>query len=116
MSVSGAGDSVANWDDGTDKRRARSMMMRSKRMRIPWFDNSEICCASINPCMPKNCWWLEKKVFYPPHLTLDKINATRDIDLSGVTKGFEKGLKIKVCLAKVLDLSRKGATCSTHEI
>ena len=64
----------------------------------------------------KNCWWLEKKVFYPPHLTLDKINATRDIDLSGVTKGFEKGLKIKVCLAKVLDLSRKGATCSTHEI
>ena len=38
---------------------------------------------------PKN-WWLEKKVFYPPHLTLDKINATRDIDLSGVTKGFEK--------------------------
>lgn len=49
----------------------------------------------------KSCWWLEKNVFYPPHLTLDMTNATRDIESNGVTKGFTSWFKTKGCLGFV---------------
>ena len=50
---------------------------------------------------PKKLLVVGKEFFYPPHLTLDMTNATRDIESNGVTKGFTSWFKTNGCLGLV---------------